>query len=66
MDSSAKHFFTKGVIHHASKQTPGLTKLFIASKTSSHPHDCLTWFLHFEDESEEITEAMTLREDFSE
>lgn len=64
MDPSAKHFFTRGAIHHESKQMPGLTKLFLASKTSSHPHDCLTWFLHFGAESEEITEALTLREDF--
>lgn len=66
MDPSAKHFFARGETHHESKQMPGLTKLFIASKTSSHPHDCLTWFLHFGAESEETTEALTLREDFRE
>lgn len=45
---------------------PGLTKLFIDSKTSSHTYNCLTWLPHLGDNSEEITDALTLREDFRE
>lgn len=52
--------------HYESKQMPGLTKLYIDSKTSSHTHNCLIWLLHFGDESEEITDALTLREHFRE
>lgn len=66
MNPSAKHFFTRGEIHYEFKQMPGLTKLFIARKTSSHPHVCLTWLLHFGTESEEITEVLTLKEHFRE
>jgi len=66
MDPSAKHLFTRGETHHESKQMPGLTKLFIASKTLRHRHDCLTLFPHFGVESEKNTEVLTLREAFRE
>lgn len=64
MDPSAKHFFTRGETHNESKQMPRLTKPFVASKTSNHLHDCLTRLLHFGEESEGITAALTLREHF--
>lgn len=60
MDPSAKHFFTRGEPHYEPKQMPGLTKLFIDSKTSSHTYNCLTSLLHIGDVSEEITDALTL------
>lgn len=65
MDPSAKHFFRRET-HYESKQMPRLTKLFIDSKTPSHTYNCLTLLLHVGDESEEITDALTLREHFSE
>lgn len=66
MDPSAKPFFARGETHYESKQMPGLTTLFIDSKTPSHTYNGLTWLLHIGDESEEITHALSLREHFRE